>query len=178
MRNYLIAALALGIISVASTACARAPQTNPSAVAAAPVAVPQAKALPASNALPLVVVTKSPTCGCCKGWVEHMRKSGFPVEVHDVLNLDPVKTRVGVPAGKGSCHTAEVGGYFVEGHVPAADIRRLLAERPDARGITVPGMPMGSPGMEAPGYEQPYAVELIDRKGEASEFARHGPGAD
>jgi hypothetical protein len=175
MRNYLIAALALGIISVASTACARAPQANPSAAAAAPVTVAQAEALPASNALPLVVVTKSPTCGCCKGWVEHMRKSGFPVEVRDVLNLDPVKTRVGVPAGKGSCHTAEVGGYFVEGHVPAEDVKRLLAEKPAAKGLVLPGMPLGSPGMELPdGRTQPYTVELVAQDGSTQVFSQHG----
>jgi hypothetical protein len=83
-----------------------------------------------------------------------------------------------VPAGKGSCHTAEVGGYFVEGHVPAADVKRLLAEHPDARGLTVPGMPMGSPGMEMPGMDaQPYAVLLVKKDGSTVEFAHHGGAA-
>jgi hypothetical protein len=176
MRNYLIAALSLGILSVATAACARSPQTGANAaIATAPVNGQQGHVLPAKNALPLVVVTKSPTCGCCKGWVEHMRKSGFPVEVHDVLNLDPVKTRVGVPAGKGSCHTAEVGGYFVEGHVPAGDIKRLLAEKPAGKGLVLPGMPLGSPGMELPdGSTQPYTVELVANDGSTHAFSQHG----
>lgn len=126
------------------------------------------------HALPLMVVNKNASCGCCKAWVEHMRKAGFTVEVHDLDNLDPVKTRVGIPAGKGSCHTAEVGGYFVEGHVPAADVKRLLALKPDAKGLVLPGMPMGSPGMEMPdGSTQPYTVELVQRDGTTSVFAQH-----
>ena len=132
---------------------------------------------PVDASLPRVVVHKSPTCGCCVAWVEHMQHAGFAVEVRNVDNLDPVKTRVGVPAGKGSCHTAEVGGYFVEGHVPADDVKRLLAERPDAKGLTVPGMPMGSPGMEVPdGRVQPYTVELVGRDGATSPYAQHGEG--
>jgi hypothetical protein len=104
-----------------------------------------------------------------------MRAAGFSVEVRDVDDLDPVKVRVGVPAGKGSCHTAEVGDYFVEGHVPALDIKRLLAEKPDAKGLAVPGMPAGSPGMEMPdGRVQPYVVELVNRDGTTSAFAHHG----
>jgi hypothetical protein len=89
-----------------------------------------------------------------------------------------VKRRVGVPAGKGSCHTAEIAGYFIEGHVPAADVKRLLREKPDARGLTAPGMPMGSPGMEMPdGRTPPYVVELVKRDGSTTVFARHGGGA-
>ena len=126
-------------------------------------------------ALPLLVVTKTPTCGCCHLWVEHMQKAGFKVDVRDVNDLTPVKARVGVPYGKGSCHTAEVGGYFIEGHVPAEDVKRLLAEKPDAKGLTVPGMPLGSPGMETPdGRVQPYAVELVAKDGSTSPFAHHG----
>jgi hypothetical protein len=179
MRKYLLAALSVGIVSVATMACARSPQGNANATAArTPAAAAQLpdQRLPAkTSALPVVVVTKSPTCGCCKGWVEHMRKSGFTVEVHDVLNLDPVKTRVGVPAGKGSCHTAEVGGYFVEGHVPAEDIKRLLAEKPAAKGLVLPGMPLGSPGMELPdGRTQPYTVELVSDDGSTHAFSHHG----
>lgn len=124
--------------------------------------------------LPRVLVHKNEYCGCCNGWVEHMRKAGFPVEVRNVDNLDPVKTRVGVPAGKGSCHTAEVGGYFIEGHVPAADVKRLLAERPDARGLVLPGMPPGSPGMETPdGRSVPYTVELVGPGGDTTPYASH-----
>lgn len=128
-----------------------------------------------SSGLPLVVVTKTATCGCCHLWVEHMQKAGFPVEVHDVEDMGPAKERVGIPYGKGSCHTAEVGGYFVEGHVPAEDVKRLLAEKPAAKGLVLPGMPMGSPGMEVPdGRVQPYVVELVANDGSTSPYAHHG----
>ncbi len=124
--------------------------------------------------LPRVVVHKSASCGCCASWVEHMRKNGFEVDVRNEDNLNPIKERVGVPVGKGSCHTGEVGGYFVEGHVPADDIKRLLTEKPDAKGVVVPGMPAGSPGMEMPdGKTQPYTVELVGRDGSTTAFARH-----
>jgi hypothetical protein len=126
-------------------------------------------------ALPRVMVHKSPTCGCCVVWVKHLEAAGFSVKTQDSNDMDAIKSRLGVPAGKGSCHTAEVGGYFVEGHVPAADIKRLLAEKPDARGLTVPGMPLGSPGMEVPdGRVQPYAVELVGRDGRTRVYSRHG----
>jgi len=202
----MIAARALaGPLAVASlalsVACARTPEPVSATTAAAPlpadpssgVAAPEPPApaatssaevdtatpamTPVDASLPLVVVHKSPSCGCCVAWVEHMQRAGFVVEVRNVDNLDPVKTRVGVPAGKGSCHTAEVGGYFVEGHVPADDVKRLLAERPDAKGLTVPGMPMGSPGMEVPdGRVQAYTVELVGRNGATSAYAQHGEG--
>jgi hypothetical protein len=147
-----------------------------------PLAAVQAGVAPAHSPVPrtdtarsLLVVHKSPTCGCCVAWVDHMRQAGFVVEVRDHVDMGPVKDRVGVPYAKGSCHTAEIDGYFVEGHVPAEDVRRLLAERPDARGLTVPGMPAGSPGMELPdGTVHPYAVELVHRDGSTSEYARHG----
>jgi hypothetical protein len=130
---------------------------------------------PAPATLPHVTVYKSPSCGCCGKWVEHMRKDGFVVEVRDVDNVHPVKMRVGVPVGKGSCHTAEVAGYFLEGHVPSSDVKRLLAERPAAKGLAVPGMPAGSPGMELPdGRVQPYDVELVANDGSTSRYSRHG----
>jgi hypothetical protein len=104
-----------------------------------------------------------------------LQKAGFSVLARDVDNLGPTKERVGVPVALGACHTAEVGGYFVEGHVPAEDIRRLLRERPDAKGLTVPGMPTGSPGMEVPsGKVQPYDVLLVREDGSTSVYARHG----
>ena len=140
-------------------------------------AEPTMAGTPASKAtpvLPQMVVHKTPTCGCCEVWVERMREAGFEVQTRDHDDLAPIKTRLGIPYGKGSCHTAEVGGYFVEGHVPALDIKRLLAEKPDAKGLVVPGMPAGSPGMEMPdGRTQPYTVELIDRAGAGHEFAKH-----
>ena len=124
--------------------------------------------------LPLVVVHKNESCGCCNAWVDHMRAAGFTVEVRNEANLGPIKEQVGVPAGKGSCHTAEVGGYFVEGHVPAEDIKRLLAQKPDAKGLVLPGMPAGSPGMEMPdGRSEPYTVELVARDGSTALYARH-----
>ena len=129
----------------------------------------------ASATLPTVVVNKTPTCGCCGVWVKHLQDAGFGVEVHDLDNLNAVKERVGIPFGKGSCHTAEVGGYFVEGHVPAADIKRLLRERPRAKGLTVPGMPAGSPGMEVPsGKVDRYDVLLVGKDGKTSVYATHG----
>ena len=129
---------------------------------------------PAANVLPLVVVHKSPQCGCCTAWVEHMRSAGFEVEVRDTNDLDPIKRSLGVPSHKASCHTAQVGDYFVEGHVPADDVKRLLAEKPHARGLAVPGMPAGSPGMAVPaGHEPPSAVDLVAADGTSSAFAHH-----
>jgi len=100
---------------------------------------------------PTIVVTKDPNCGCCNGWVDHLRESAFAVEVRDVGDVNRIKARLGVPDDLVSCHTAEVMGYVIEGHVPAPALRRLLMERPNARGLAVPGMPVGSPGMEIPG---------------------------
>ena len=132
-----------------------------------------AAAAPAAEA-GVVQVWKSPTCGCCGGWVEHLRAEGFEVEVHDVADLRDVKAENGVTDDLASCHTALVDGYVVEGHVPAEDIRRLLAERPDVAGIAAPGMPVGSPGMEVPGRAaDPYEVVAFTRDGGRSVFARH-----
>lgn len=130
---------------------------------------------PASAAgLPRVIVHKSATCACCAAWVEHMRGAGFSVAVRDTSDLDAIKDALGVPSGKRSCHTAEVGGYFVEGHVPATDVKRLLSERTKVRGLTVPGMPLGSPGMEVPdGSAEPYVVEQVAADGSNSVFAKH-----
>ena len=126
------------------------------------VATPVSTEVAQAAALPLVVVYKSPSCGCCESWIAHMKAAGFPVEAKDVDNMDAIKTKVGVPYGKGSCHTAEVGGYVVEGHVPAEAIRRLLSERPEATGLAVPGMPAGSPGMDFPGVDpEPYEAFLF-----------------
>ena len=132
-----------------------------------------AAATPPANMQPEVVVYKNESCGCCGNWVEHMQSHGFHVTVHDVDNLNPVKERVGVPPRMGSCHTAEVGGYFVEGHVPAAEVQRLLAEKPQAKGITVPGMPVGSPGMEVGDRVDPYQVLLVHLDGSTSTYATY-----
>lgn len=122
-----------------------------------------------------LVVHKSEGCACCDGWVRHLRAAGFAVEVREESNMNEIKTRVGVPAGKGSCHTAVVAGYFIEGHVPAPDVQRLLAERPAGKGLVLPGMPLGSPGMETEdGTVQAYTVELVLPSGETVAFAQHG----
>lgn len=128
-----------------------------------------------SEPLANLVVHKSEGCACCDGWVRHLRAAGFAVEVREESNMNEIKTRVGVPAGKGSCHTAVVAGYFIEGHVPAQDVQRLLAERPAGKGLVLPGMPLGSPGMETEdGTVQAYTVELVLPSGETVAFAQHG----
>ena len=127
----------------------------------------------AAPELPELVVYKSPTCGCCSVWVEHMRKHGFTAKVHDVDDMGPIKERVGVPYGMGSCHTAEIGGYFVEGHVPAEQVLRLMREKPRAKGLAVPGMPIGSPGMEQGSTKQPYDVHLVHEDGTTSVYAKY-----
>jgi hypothetical protein len=116
---------------------------------------------------PLVQVWKSPTCGCCNDWIAILQKDGFTVKTFDEGNT-AARQRAGIPMKLGSCHTALVGGYAVEGHVPVRDIRRLLAEKPDAIGLTVPGMPIGSPGMDGPEYgnrKDPYDVLLVLKDG-------------
>jgi hypothetical protein len=177
--NLLAASL---LVIAAGCTPSREPDPQPSNAAAveaaAPAApIPSAQPAPESSAQPQalsMVVHKSASCGCCGAWVDHMRHAGFRVEVRDADDLEPVKTRLGIPYGKGSCHTAEVGGYFVEGHVPATDVRRLLAEKPDAKGLVLSGMPAGSPGMELPdGRTEPYTVELVQRDGTTQPFAAH-----
>jgi hypothetical protein len=105
----------------------------------------------AASAATTVTVTKDPNCGCCGAWVEHLKAEGFAVEVTETAAVNRVKAKLGVPSELASCHTAEVEGYVIEGHVPAAAVRRLLAEKPQATGLAVPGMPVGSPGMEVAG---------------------------
>ena len=123
---------------------------------------------------PAVQVYKDPTCGCCALWVEHLRKAGFTATVTDVEDMTAVKTKHGVPQRARSCHTAVVGDYVVEGHVPAADVQRLLKERPPVVGIGVPGMPIGSPGMEVAGMKpQPFDVLAFDKAGQTTVFASH-----
>jgi hypothetical protein len=121
---------------------------------------------------PKVTVYKSPSCGCCTKWIDHLRESGFDVDAVNADDLGMVKSMSGIKPEQASCHTAQVDGYVIEGHVPAEDIRRLLSERPDARGLTVPGMPMGSPGMDSP-HPQHYQVLLIGKDGNTRVFAGH-----
>ena len=122
--------------------------------------------------LPAMTVWKSPSCGCCGKWVEHVRAAGFEVQVNDIENMITIKQMAAVPNDLESCHTARVGGYTIEGHVPASDIIRLLEEKPEAHGLFVPGMPSGSPGMEN-GYQDPYDVLLLDRDGQAEVFSSY-----
>jgi Cu/Ag efflux protein CusF len=124
-----------------------------------------------------VQVWKDPNCGCCQLWVEHLQASGFKVEVRDLGNT-AARKRMGMPEQLGSCHTASVGGYVIEGHVPAADIHRLLKERPVALGLSVPGMPIGSPGMDGPEYKgrkDTYDVLLVQKDGKTRSYKRY-PG--
>lgn len=122
--------------------------------------------------LPKMTVWKSPWCGCCGNWIEHMKAAGFEVEVEEIEDLGTVKRMASVPDDLQSCHTARVGGYTVEGHVPASDVVRLLEERPDALGLVVPGMPSGSPGMET-GERDPYDVLMLRNDGETEVFSSH-----
>ncbi len=119
-----------------------------------------------------MVVYKDPNCGCCSQWIDHVRKAGFTVDVKDTRDMDSMKSAIGLPAALASCHTAKVGPYLVEGHVPADLIIRLLREKPVARGLAVPGMPVGSPGMEMGNRKDPYDVLLFDAKGKTTVYAK------
>lgn len=120
-----------------------------------------------------VVAYKDPNCGCCGKWAEHMRANGFKVKEVKSTTMGAVKREAGVPPALGSCHTAKVGGYVIEGHVPAADVKRLLAEKPKVVGLSAPGMPMGSPGMEGPYPADRYDVVAFDAQGKTQVFASH-----
>jgi hypothetical protein len=120
-----------------------------------------------------MVVYKSPACGCCGAWVKHVRAAGYQVETVDVDDVTPYKTKHGVPLELASCHTGVIDGYAIEGHVPADLIDRLLREKPKhAKALAVPGMPLGSPGMEVPGRKDAYDVILIDKHGKRTVFAK------
>ncbi len=123
-------------------------------------------------ALESITVYKSPTCGCCSKWVRHLQDNGFEVNAINRDDMNSVKSQAGIPRQLASCHTATIGGYVIEGHVPAADIKRLLRERPAVAGLSVPGMPMGSPGMEGPRQDR-YNVLTFTRTGESTVFSRH-----
>ena len=137
--------------------------------------VAYAQPKPVSSRSNVAVVYKTPTCGCCSLWVEHLKKNGFQVEVNDVsaAQVRGVSQAAGLTEDNTSCHTARIGGYIVEGHVPAADIQRLLKEKPAVAGIAAPGMPMGSPGMEQGGRADAYNVIAFTKDGKTSVFAKH-----
>ena len=125
------------------------------------------------DALPEVSVYKTPTCGCCSKWVDHLTEAGFTVKTTDLDDLSQIKTQFGVAMENQSCHTAVVGGYVVEGHVPADVVRRMLTEKPDIAGIAVPGMPIGSPGMEMEGHPgERYDIIAFDKNGQRHVYAQ------
>ncbi len=138
---------------------------------AAPYALAESTAAPSSE----VHVYKSPYCGCCGNWVEYMRKQGFTVTVEEKEDMSPIKQSLNVPDEMQSCHTSTIGGYVIEGHVPAEDIRRLLKEKPDAIGLAAPGMPQTSPGMDVAGSTEAYDVLLFKADGSTQIFAHHKP---
>src|SRR5688500_5502973 len=121
---------------------------------------------------PVITVYKDPNCGCCKSWIEHLVKHGYRVEAKDTSEMTEIKRTLGVPEALSSCHTAVVSGYLIEGHVPARDIARLLKKKPKVAGLAVPGMPMGSPGMEGP-RTQHYQVLSFDKAGKKKVFASY-----
>nr|WP_297403500.1 DUF411 domain-containing protein [uncultured Marinobacter sp.] len=127
----------------------------------------------AAGAAQSIHVYKSPTCGCCTDWVKHLEENGFEVEVTETNNLNPIKADAGLTPALASCHTAFIGDYVIEGHVPASDIQRLLAEAPKATGLSVPGMPMGSPGMEIGNRKDHYKVILFNDAGQTRVFAEY-----
>ena len=125
-----------------------------------------------------VSVYKTPTCGCCQKWVAHLEENGFEVSTHDMADLRSIKLMAGVQPQYASCHTAIIDGYVVEGHVPASDIKRLLTERPNIVGISVPGMPIGSPGMEHGDNRENFTVITLEKDGTEKVFSLHGPAHD
>ncbi len=146
---------------------------------AAPAASAPPPAAPSASNAPQMEVWKDPNCGCCNDWVEHLRAAGFRVSVQDSGNA-AVRQRLGLPPRLGSCHTALVGGYLVEGHVPAADVQRLLRDKPQALGLAVPDMPIGSPGMDGAVYggrRDAYDVLLVARDGSSSVFTHYAGGS-
>lgn len=145
--------------------------SKPVAVVLTVFALATGLALPAAAA-DVVDVYKSPYCGCCGKWIDHLKAAGFAVRSHEVNDVPAARQRLGMPERLGSCHTAKVAGYVVEGHVPAADIERLIKEKPKALGLAVPSMPPGSPGMESP-RPVPYDTLLVAQDGSARIYAKH-----
>ena len=131
----------------------------------------------AGAAAPQITVWKTPNCGCCKAWVAYLRANGFEVVTHDVKDNAPFRQKLGLPEQFGSCHTASLGGYVLEGHVPVAEIRRLLRDKPVARGLAVPGMPTGAPGMEMGGAHDAYNVLLVLMDGKSRVYQSYPSGS-
>jgi len=161
---------ALFLVKAAVDSRGEAYSQLPANLSSAEESVRLASATGAELSLPEIVVYKQATCGCCNRWIEHLEEHGFTVQAHDVDDVAEQKAEYGVRPEHHSCHTAMVDGYVIEGHVPADVILRLLDERPDVTGLTVPGMPMGSPGMEGP-YAESYDVLTFDRAGNSTVYA-------
>lgn len=157
MKKRFVRPLALGVSVVALALT----------TGAAPVSL-----VDASPEKPTITVYKDPGCGCCKSWIEHLMKHGYHVDAKDTPDMSGIKRGLGIPDGLSACHTAVVNGYLIEGHVPAADIARLLKEKPKVAGLAVPGMPLGSPGMEGP-RTQHYQVLSFDKVGKTKVFASY-----
>ena len=170
MRTISLAALAL-LTPLALAACA---DSEAPGAAAEEAMAGEAPAAASAQELPTVLVYKTPTCGCCNGWIEHLEQAGFTVDARDTRDLMTVKQDAGVPTQLSSCHTAIVDGYVVEGHIPAEHVKSLVADKPDVAGIAVPGMPIGSPGMEG-ANAQPYQVLSFTRGGEVAVYAEVDP---
>jgi len=146
----------------------------PAAVLTRSAALGYAALLGAADSKPSVVVYKSPTCGCCGKWIDHMKSSGFDVKSTDIDDVTSIKKQYGVPLDSQSCHTALVEGYVLEGHVPATAVKKMLKEKPKVVGLAVPGMPVGSPGMEVPsGQVEPYNVVAFDKAGKTTVYEKH-----
>jgi len=163
---------ALGLSGLLLVACSNADDQSNTVGKANPAVTAAGQA--SEQAKPKVVMYKPPTCDCCTGWADHLRQGGFTVAIEKREDMDAIKTKFGVSKKLASCHTAIVDGYVIEGHVPAADIERLLKERPDIVGLTAPGMPMKSPGMQTVG-QQPkgYDVLAFDKNGKTTVFHRY-----
>jgi len=168
------APLLLVVVLAACTQAVPAPVDTALAMATSSAASPSGKA--ADAATPRITVHRDAHCGCCHLWIDHLRGQGFDVDDRIEPDMSPVKQRLGIRPDHASCHTAEVGGYVIEGHVPASDIRRLLREKPPLHGLVLPGMPLGSPGMEVQGVDAPpYAVLALGHDGTTSPYAEHSP---
>jgi hypothetical protein len=164
-RRLILASLAgMGTSAFGLTGCARDETKS------VKVALPMANTTIKASTLLLVEVWKTPNCGCCKLWVAHLEENGFSVQAHDVDDTSVVRAKLGMPSALGSCHTALVGGYVIEGHVPASEIKQLLAQKPQALGLAVPGMPIGSPGMEVGNQKPEYDVLLVLADGSSKVF--------
>lgn len=175
MINKLVVYALVATFPVITSACTNASAGEDTDGAVDAVASAEPTAAPsADQELPTVLVYKTPTCGCCNGWIEHLEAEGFTVDARDVRDIMSIKVDAGVPTSMSSCHTALVDGYVVEGHVPAEHIKRLISEDPDIAGIAVPGMPVGSPGMEGPNA-QPYQILSFTRDGQAAVYADVDP---